>query len=430
MRSSDTAGKTDSLAAGTLAIVGGCGHVGLPLGLAFARKGYTVDLVDTSAERVAMVNAGRMPFHEDGAEALLAEAVAKGLVKATTDLSVLDDSSAIIVTIGTPVDEYLDPSVVAFDRSLESLVERVRPGQLLVLRSTVFPGMTDRLARQLERQGRLDVDLAYCPERIVQGQSLEELEQLPQLVAGATRRAADRAAALFSVICPKVLFLKPVEAELAKLFCNAWRYINFAIANQFYVMAQHFEADFHRIYHALREDYPRMRSLARPGFAAGPCLLKDTMQLGAFNHGSFVLGQAAMMINEGLPYLLVQDIKRAYPLSDMTVGILGMAFKPDSDDPRSSLSYKLRKVLLLECRRVLCTDPYVPDTGLTPLAEVLDQADLFVVGTPHSCYRGLTFRRPVVDITGVITGNPPAAIPPAVADPAPRTDVVVGEGQA
>jgi UDP-N-acetyl-D-mannosaminuronic acid dehydrogenase len=386
--------------------------------------------VDTSAERVAMVNAGRMPFHEDGADKLLTDLVAKGLVRATTDQRVLDDSAAIIVTIGTPVDEYLDPSVVAFDRSLESLVERVRPGQLLVLRSTVFPGMTDRLARQLERQGRLDVDLAYCPERIVQGQSLQELEQLPQLVAGATRRAADRAAALFSVICPKVLFLKPVEAELAKLFCNAWRYINFAIANQFYVMAQHFEADFHRIYHALREDYPRMRSLARPGFAAGPCLLKDTMQLGAFNHGSFVLGQAAMMINEGLPYLLVQDIKRAYPLADMTVGILGMAFKPDSDDPRSSLSYKLRKVLLLECRRVLCTDPYVPDTGLTPLAEVLDQADLFVVGTPHSCYRGLTFRRPVIDVTGVITGNPPAVISAAVAEPAPRADVAVREGQA
>ena len=100
-----------------------------------------------------------------------------------------------------------------------------------------------------------------------------------------------------------------------------------------------------------------MQSLARPGFAAGPCLLKDTMQLGAFNHGSFVLGQAAMMINEGLPYLIVQDVKRAYPLADMTVGILGMAFKPNSDDPRSSLSYKLRKVLLVECKRVLCTDP-------------------------------------------------------------------------
>jgi UDP-N-acetyl-D-mannosaminuronic acid dehydrogenase len=401
------------LTIGPLAVVGGCGHVGLPLGLAFARKGYAVDLLDTSAERVALVNSGRMPFHEDDAEELLARSVQAGLIKATTDSAVLEDAAAVIVTIGTPVDEYLDPSVGEFDRALEQLLGQVRPGQLLVLRSTVFPGMTDRLARQLEQRGRTDVDLAYCPERIVQGQSLRELEQLPQLVAGATPRAAERAAALFGLVCPKVLFLRPVEAELAKLFCNAWRYINFAIANQFFVMAQHFEADFHRIYHALREDYPRMQSLARPGFAAGPCLLKDTMQLGAFNHGSFVLGQAAMMINEGLPYLLVQDVKRAYPLADMTVGILGMAFKPNSDDPRSSLSYKLRKVLLLECRRVLCTDPYVSDPELTPLAKVLDQADLLIVGTPHDCYRGLPYRQPVIDVTGTVKQMANARTPQA-----------------
>jgi UDP-N-acetyl-D-mannosaminuronic acid dehydrogenase len=145
----------------------------------------------------------------------------------------------------------------------------VRPGQLLVLRSTVFPGVTDRLARQLEQLGRGDVDLAYCPERIVQGKSLVELEQLPQLIGGATPRATERAAALFRLIGPKVIFLKPIEAELAKLFCNAWRYINFAISNQFFVMASHFEADFQRIYQAMREDYPRMHSVARPGFAAG-----------------------------------------------------------------------------------------------------------------------------------------------------------------
>jgi UDP-N-acetyl-D-mannosaminuronic acid dehydrogenase len=392
----------DVLATGPLAIVGGCGHVGLPLGLAFARKGHQVDLVDTSAERVAMVNAGKMPFDEDDADALLAEVLKSGHVKATTDRSVLEDASAIIVTIGTPVDEYLDPSVREFDRSLTDLLALVRPGQLLVLRSTVFPGMTDRLGRQLEQIGRADVDLAYCPERIVQGKSLVELEQLPQLVGGTTPRAAERAAALFRLICPRVIFLKPIEAELAKLFCNAWRYLNFAISNQFYVTASHFEADYHRIFHAMREDYPRMQSLARPGFAAGPCLLKDTMQLGAFNHGSFVLGQAAMMINEGLPYLLVQEVKQKYPLAYMTVGVLGMAFKPNSDDPRSSLSYKLRKVLLMECRKVLCTDPYVPDPELTPLPEVLDRADLLIVGTPHECYRGLKFRQPVIDITATI----------------------------
>jgi UDP-N-acetyl-D-mannosaminuronic acid dehydrogenase len=391
---------------GPLAIVGGCGHVGLPLGLAFAAKGYQVDLIDNNSAVVAEVNAGRMPFQEDGAEALLPVLIGSGLLKATTSAALLEDAAAVIVTIGTPVDEYLDPSVGAFDRAITELLSRTRPGQLLVLRSTVFPGMTDRLGRQLEQLGRGDVDLAYCPERIVQGQSLHELEQLPQLVGGISQRAAQRAAELFRLVCPSVILLRPIEAELAKLFCNAWRYINFAISNQFYVMANHFGADFQRIFQAMRQDYPRMQSFARPGFAAGPCLLKDTMQLGAFNHGSFVLGEAAMMINEGLPYLLVQEVKRAYPLAEMTVGILGMAFKPSSDDPRSSLSYKLRKILLLECRRVLCTDPYVSDPELTPLAEVLDQAGLLIVGAPHDCYRGLAYRQPVIDITATIGRTP------------------------
>src|SRR5215472_3785431 len=124
---------------GPLAIVGGCGHVGLPLALAFAAQGHAVDLLDSSPERVALVNSGRMPFHEDDAEPLLAESIRTGRIKATTDPAILEDAAAIIITIGTPVDEYLDPSVGEFDRALMQLLARVRPGQLLILRSTVFP---------------------------------------------------------------------------------------------------------------------------------------------------------------------------------------------------------------------------------------------------------------------------------------------------
>src|SRR5262249_32774954 len=104
-----------------LAIVGGCGHVGLPLGLAFARQGFAVDLIDTSAERVALVNQGRMPFAEEGAAELLRDALGRGLVKATISADGLGGADAVIVTIGTPVDEFLDPSVSAFDQVVNSL---------------------------------------------------------------------------------------------------------------------------------------------------------------------------------------------------------------------------------------------------------------------------------------------------------------------
>lgn len=388
----------------TISIIGGCGHVGLPLGIAFAQKGHRVHLVDISERNVNSVNAGKIAFMEDGADEALPPLVTSQQLSATLDFGVLKESDVVIITIGTPVDEYLDPSVGSFDASLDRILEMMQPGQLLILRSTVFPGVTDRLGRKLAELGRADVDLAYCPERIVQGQSLEELAQLPQLIGGYTEQAAKRAAELFTSICPKAIFLQPVEAELAKLYANAWRYINFATSNQFWVIANQFGADFQKIHSALREDYPRMQGFARAGFSAGPCLLKDTMQLGAFNHGSFVLGQAAMMINEGLPYLLIQQIKEKYPLHTMTVGVLGMAFKPDSDDHRSSLSYKLRKVLLIEAKEVLCADPYVEDDSLQSQDDVLAKADLIVIGTPHSCYKTISFKQPVVDITNTIRG--------------------------
>ena len=127
------------------------------------------------------------------------------------------------------------------------------------------------------------------------------------------------------------------------------------------MIAEKFGADFDRIRRAMTADYPRMAGFPMAGFAGGPCLLKDTMQLAAFNHYAFVIGQAAMMVNEGLPSILVETVKARYSLAGSTAAILGMAFKGNSDDPRDSLAYKLRKVLTLECRRVLCTDPYIED---------------------------------------------------------------------
>jgi UDP-N-acetyl-D-mannosaminuronic acid dehydrogenase len=393
-----------------LAIVGGCGRVGLPLGIAFALKGHHVDLVDLDADRVAKVNAGLMPFHEEGCDALLPGLVRSGLVRATTDSGVLAHARTAVVTIGTPVNIYHDPDVEQFVAAVSKLIQTARAGQLLVLRSTLSPGTTDFLARRLAELGRPDIDLAYCPERIAEDRALVELEQLPQLVAGTTPRAVERAAALFGTLSPKIIFLRPVDAELAKLFCNGYRYINFAIANQFYAIAQRFKGRFASIYQAVRDHYPRMQGFARPGLAAGPCLFKDTMQLGGFDHATSLLGNAAMITNEAMPSRIVEELKQNYPLPEMTVGILGMAFKPNSDDPRDSLSYKLRRVLLLECERVLCTDPYVRDQRLVPLEDVLGQADLIVIGTPHDCYRDLAFHQPVVDITGTLGGAPALAV--------------------
>ena len=181
---------SNPLRTGPLAIVGGCGHVGLPLGLAFARKGYQVDLLDTSPERVAMVNGGKMPFQENDADALLTEAECTGLIKATSDTTILEDAASVIVTIGTPVDEYLDPSVGEFDRSMNQLLDQVRPGQLLILRSTVFPGMTDRLARCTSSSAAATMSTwRTALNALYRANRYSSWKVLPQLVAGMYRRA-------------------------------------------------------------------------------------------------------------------------------------------------------------------------------------------------------------------------------------------------
>jgi UDP-N-acetyl-D-mannosaminuronic acid dehydrogenase len=389
----------------SVAIVGGCGHVGLPLGMAFADRGLSTVLVDINQDAVDDVNAGHFPFVEPGADELLARTLGITL-RATTDLAAIATAEHVIVVIGTPVDEHLNPHPQAVPRAVEGVVEHLRDGQLLILRSTLYPGVTALVEKLIARAG-IDVDVACCPERIAEGQALRELYDLPQLVAARGSAAMTRAEQLFRTLTDQTLRLQPEEAELAKLFTNTWRYIRFAIANQLYMIANDFGLDYDVIRNAMSHDYPRTRDLPGAGFAAGPCLLKDTMQLAAFNNNDFTLGQAAMMVNEGLPLYLVARMQTRWPsLDEMTVGILGMAFKGESDDTRSSLSYKLKRILGFKAGRVLCTDPYVTtDDELVPLDDVVQQADVLIIGAPHNTYKGLEAPLPIVDIWNVTGGG-------------------------
>lgn len=380
-----------------IVIVGGCGHVGLPLGLAFAAKGLNVTLLDIDQQKVEQINAGRMPFHEKGADSVLRR-VAKRTLWATVDDQCLLSAEVVITVIGTPVDRHMNPTVNEVYRSIDHLLRRMKDDSLLVLRSTVYPGLT-RLIYERIRNERRDILLACCPERIAEGKALEELTQLPQIVSAFEPRAMDRARELFCILAPSVIALDPLEAELAKLFTNSWRYLNFAISNQFYILAQSIGLDFYRIYDAVTRDYPRMQSFARPGFAAGPCLLKDTLQLAAFANNNFFMGHAAMLVNEGVPNVIVEQLHRE-GLAKKRVAILGMAFKADADDKRESLSYKLRNLLEVTAQEILCTDPYVEDSSLVPVETAIERADVIILGAPHSIYRGLRLppEKRIIDI--------------------------------
>lgn len=383
-------------------VVGGGGHVGLPLAIAFADRGAKVVIHDVSQTAVDHVNAGRLPFLEPGAEPLLRQAIAAGRISGSTDPAVVADAENVVVVIGTPVDEHLNPDPRAIPRALAACEPYFRDGQLLVLRSTVFPGVTALVERTVGELG-VDMDVAFCPERIAEHRAMEELFSLPQIVSARSERGVKRASALFSRLTDSLVVLEPEEAELAKLFTNTWRYIKFAAANQFYMMANDRGLDFEKIRAGLTQDYPRAADLPGAGFAAGPCLFKDTMQLAAFSDNQFALGHSAMLVNEGLPLYLVSRLAERYDLATMTVGILGMAFKGGSDDIRSSLSYKLRRVLAFKAKNVLTTDPHVTvDPDLLPLQQVVDESDLLIIATPHAQYRDLVTDKPVADIWNLL----------------------------
>lgn len=385
-------------------VVGGGGHVGLPLAIALADRGATVAIYDVSVGAVQLINRGIVPFLEPDAQPALVRALDAGRLTATTDAAVVGTAENVIVVIGTPVDEHLNPDPNAIPVALAACSPHFKDGQLLVLRSTVYPGVTALVERMIEKLG-VDIAVAFCPERIAEHKAMTELFTLPQIVSARTDDGRKRAAELFGLLTDKIVHLDPEEAELAKLFTNTWRYLKFAAANQFYMIANDKGLDFERIRSGLMQDYPRASDMPGAGFAAGPCLFKDTMQLAAFSDNTFNLGHSAMLVNEGFPLYVVSRLERRFDLSQLTVGILGMAFKAESDDIRSSLSYKLRRVLKFKAKAVLATDPYVTeevDDTLLPLELVLEKADILVIATPHPQYRDLSTTKPVADVWNVL----------------------------
>jgi UDP-N-acetyl-D-mannosaminuronic acid dehydrogenase len=386
-----------------LTVVGGGGHVGIPLVLAFADAGFRVNVHDLDRNVLDTLRSGRLPFIELGGDELLARALSRKQLVFTSQPADITPNAPVIITIGTPIDEFLNPVRKVIQDCIDALLPRLADDQLLVLRSTVFPGTTEWIDDHLQRRGRR-LKVAFCPERVVQGQGVKELKETPQIISGTTEEAEQAAAKLFSAIGCELVRVKPREAEFAKLFNNAYRYIEFAIANQFYLISKQAGLDYRNVAHAMKHNYPRARGIPNPGLAAGPCLFKDTVQLLAFAQNQFTLGNAAMLVNEGLVLHLVDDLDRRFDLAQMTIGLLGMAFKAEIDDTRASLSYKFKKALMPLARAVLTADPFVStDPELRPLEEVIVRSDLLVLCAPHLAYRELDFSgKPVLDVWGAL----------------------------
>ena len=291
----------------TISIIGGTGHVGLPLGISFALKNFNVQLIDINKKNINLVNNAVMPFKEDKANAALRQLIKAKKIYASSDLKLVKKSKYIIVCIGTPVNNKLKPEVKNFLNFFKTMKKYLSSKSIIIIRSSIFPGVANKVYGMYKNKNK---HISYCPERIVQGKSLIELPKLPQIVSGFTKKSIFESKKLFTKVCKKIITTSIVEAELIKLFSNSYRYIVFAISNQFFKICYELNLDFESLRKNMIDGYDRNSGIAKPGFTAGPCLLKDTMQLSSFLKDKFHLGYSAMSVNESIPIYLVKKLEK------------------------------------------------------------------------------------------------------------------------
>lgn len=376
----------------------GIGRVGLSLAITIASQGFKVYGIGRNKNKIDQINNGVMPFIEKDARPLLKKVINKSFT-AVTEYSVISECDYIILTLGTPVDENMNPVYDQINDSLELAIPYFKPQQLLILRSTVSPKTTLYVKALVEEKTSLKVGknffLAFCPERISEGKAIEEIKSLPQIVGADEKKSLKKAQEFFKKLDAITLSTDSVSAELAKLFTNMYRYINFAIANEFMLLAKNYNRDVYEINNLVNYKYKR-GGLRLPGLTAGPCLFKDGFFL--INDLPFIdLISTSWKINESVPVLLVKQISERMKLEGKKVVILGLAFKAESDDIRESLSFKVRKAFLRERANVVLHDPFVKEYSNQKIEsnvyKALEEADIIFIATNHNDYKKLNIQK-------------------------------------
>lgn len=373
-----------------IAIIG-IGRVGLPLGLYLESLGFEVIGIDKDEKTVARLRDRLMPFMEPGCQELLS----RSKIHFTTDNAKVRDMDYVLITVGTPLLGHIETDLSNIESVVLSILPLLHAGQCVILRSTVAPKTTDYVKNFIEIRTKLkvgrDLGLAFCPERLAEHKALEELKKLPQIIGCEDDLSFELAKTLFGPFQVKLFRTTFLSAELAKLFNNTARYIDFAVANQFAIIANNFDQNIFEILKLANEDYPR-GFIYNPGFTAGTCLRKDFGMINELSPGPDLL-LAAWKVNEFMPYHLVEIASKQRSLNKAKIAVLGYTFKGNSDDIRDSLVPKLLRYLERQVPQsiVLC-EPNIEDkkVGRYPnlgLAASLQDADVVFIAANHDAFR-------------------------------------------
>jgi len=377
----------------TLGVIG-IGRVGLPLALVFAESGIRVVGIDKNKDYIEKLKKGEKPFIEAGIEKLL------NILNFTPTIDFqqsIQKSDVLILCVGTPLTQGNNPDFSQLYSALSEITKTSIDGKLIILRSTMSPGaLEDKVIPYLEKRTGLkageDFGMVVCPERIVEGKAIEEIKKLPEIIGGINPMSTEIAAELFGKINPnkKILKTTPKVAELAKLFSNVYRYVNFALANEFALLAEGFGQDSSEIINILNDGYSR-GGVSRPGLAGGPCLTKDGyFLLSDVAFSDFIL--LAWRLNEFVPQHIVNKLKKRLeekgkPIHKCKIAVLGLAFKAGIDDIRYSPSIRIVELLESEQASVSKHDPYIKDTET--LENAINKADAIVLATNHPEFEGI-----------------------------------------
>lgn len=388
----------------TLGVIG-LGYVGLPLSVEKAKAGYRVIGFDVQKSRVDMVNQG-INYIGDVVEQELRELVHNGRIIATTDYTEINHLDVIAICVPTPLDEYQQPDISYVKGSTEEIAKHLRPGMLVVLESTTYPGTTEEVVKPiLETSGLkcgVDFFIAYSPERVDPGNVNFNTKNTPKVVGGITPACTEVAAALYEQVLEGAVHRvsSPAVAEMEKILENTFRNINIALVNEMAILCNRMGIDVWEVIDAAKtKPYGFMAFYPGPGLG-GHCIPIDpwylTWKAREYNYHTRLI-EVAGEINNSMPEFVVERIgnilnEESKPIKGSTVYLLGVAYKKDIDDFRESPVLKIIDILEKKGAHVVFSDTQIPAfayrgrkyEGVPLSKENVQSADIVVITTDHS----------------------------------------------
>jgi UDP-N-acetyl-D-mannosaminuronic acid dehydrogenase len=370
----------------------GLGRVGLPLATVFATKGIKVKGIEVNHKMVESIKNSKCPFHDPPLQENLEKAIKLNNLQIIKNINEKDnDIDIFIITVGTPVTSDNSVDYSQLFSALEEICKINLKEKMLIFRSTMPPKTTVEIIIPLieNKTGLIagkDFAIGVCPERILEGKAIKEIFELPEIIGGINKDSDKIATQLFMTINPEKEFsyTSPSGAELAKLFTNIYRYISFALSNEFAIWAEIYGLDATKLINIANYKYERS-NVPIPGFVGGPCLSKDGTFLDNNTTFSSIVS-AAWKLNESIPMHIINNIKKVSGnLFNKKIAVLGLSFKSGSDDLRSSPSVKLVELLKGLGATVQTHDPHVKNT--LSLSEALNTTDIVIVATNHKEFK-------------------------------------------